>query len=44
MKTEIDHIHGVEVIKVASLGRFLSAPIAPGFPAKLKKLNADILS
>lgn len=35
-------IDGVEVIKVASLGRLQSAPLAPSFPLWLRKMNADI--
>jgi len=43
IKTEIENIEGVEVIKAGSLGRFASAPLCPGFPALLKKYSADIL-
>jgi len=42
-KTEIENIDRVEIIKAASLGRFASAPLCPGFPSLLKKYDADIL-
>jgi rhamnosyl/mannosyltransferase len=42
-RTEHAIIDGIPVTKVADLGRFLSAPVAPGFPRWLKKLDSDIL-
>lgn len=42
-RTEIENIDGVEIVKAASLGRFASAPLCPGFPKLLKKYAADIL-
>jgi len=41
--TEVVELDGVPVIKAASLGRFASAPLCPGFPRLLKKWSADIL-
>jgi len=36
-------VDGVRVIKAASLGRFLAAPMAPGFPSWIRRLDSDIL-
>jgi glycosyltransferase involved in cell wall biosynthesis len=43
LKTEIEHADGIEVIKVGSLGRFVSAPLSPRFPSMLRRYDADIL-
>ncbi len=37
-----EEIDGIEVIKVASLGRFRSAPLAPTFGLWLRRLKSDI--
>jgi len=36
-------IDGVRVIRAGCLGRFLSAPICPGFGGRLRRLDSDIL-
>ena len=40
---EKEIIEGVEVNKVCSLFRIMSAPISPSYPFWLKRINADIL-
>lgn len=41
-KTEKETIDGIEVVKVASLGRLRSAPVAPTFPLWLREIRTDI--
>ena len=43
LRTEIEDIKGIEVIKAASFGRIASAPLCPTFPQLLRKYKADIL-
>ncbi|MDI6716964.1 MAG: glycosyltransferase [Actinomycetota bacterium] len=41
-KTVVEYIDGVKVTKVASIGRFLSAPVTSGFVTQLRKIKPDI--
>ncbi|MCL6473007.1 MAG: glycosyltransferase [Firmicutes bacterium] len=41
-KSAVEFVDGVKVTRVASLGRFRSAPMAPGFISQLKKIKSDI--
>jgi glycosyltransferase involved in cell wall biosynthesis len=42
-KTEFAEVEGTPVYKVGEWGRFLSAPLAPGFPRWIRRCDADIL-
>ncbi|MBE7559879.1 glycosyltransferase [bacterium] len=42
-KNETVEVEGIEVHKVADLGRFMSAPLSPGFPLALRRYHVDIL-
>ena len=38
-----EDIEGIRVVRVGCMGRFLSAPLAPGFLTWLRRLDSDIL-
>ena len=42
-KSETVEVEGIDVHKVADLGRVMSAPLSPGFPFALRRYDVDIL-